>query len=75
MLCLRQPVNLTSFGETWHAIPNRAAQMIFNRDAANSGEMLVDQQIAAVRGKKSESDWRGIVDKLQRRLLLEWKDV
>ena len=38
-------------GESGHAVPNRAPEMIFHRDAADFGQPLVDLQIAAV-GRK-----------------------
>ena len=46
----------------------RAAQMVFDRNAANVGQALVDLQIAAIGRKEGQPDRRGVVDELQRRL-------
>jgi hypothetical protein len=36
------------FSQGWYAVPNRAAQMILDGDAAYLGKTLVDLQITAV---------------------------
>ena len=59
---------LDGISESRHAIPDGAAQVVFNRDPAYLGEPFVDLQIAAVRREACEPDRRGIVDELQRGL-------
>ena len=56
-------------GQCRNAFPDRAPQMILNRDAANFREALIDLQIAAVGRKERKADRRRVVDQLQRRLL------
>ncbi len=61
-------------GQSRYAIPNRASQMILDRDAAYLGEALVDLQIAAVGREASKADRRRVVDQLQGRLLRKQHD-
>jgi len=52
-----------------HAVPDKAANMIFYRDAADLGEALVDLQVAAIRREASEPDRGSVVNQLHGGLL------
>jgi hypothetical protein len=53
---------LNRVGQCRHTIPNRAPEMVFNRDPAYFGQALVDLQIAAIKRQAGEPDRRRIID-------------
>ena len=58
-------------GQRRHTIPDRAPQMVLNGNAAYFGQALIDLKITAIKREESQTDRRGIIDQLQRRLLSE----
>ena len=57
-----------SVGQRRYAVPDRAAQMILDGYSAYFGQALIDLDVTAIRREESQTDRRGIVDQLQRRL-------
>ena len=58
-----------------HAVSDKAAKMILNRNAADLGETLVDLQVTAIRRQACKPDGSRVVDELKRGLLREQQHI